>query len=106
MGSQHQLRKRQTMKYILAISVAILALMPWASGSNCLPKQCRECMAGFEGDIKGFNCSEKCQRCKYCQGFLAYLGVCKEHCQQGVKGCVGKCQRGKVICLNCQCSKA
>ena len=72
--------------------------------AKCSAEKCKQCIDGFEGDIIGFPCDEKCRRCAFCTGFFEYLPVCIEHCQNGVKGCTKKCQDGKKICLSCHCS--
>ena len=83
---------------------AFLICLLCRNGHKCSEEKCKQCMDGFEGDIIRFPCVQKCQRCNYCRGFLANLGVCKKHCQNGVQGCIIKCKNGKKICLACHCT--
>merc|ERR1712018_907654 len=107
MGSRCQSLEGVTMKKVLVLFLVVFTLINWVSPSKlqiCPAKQCKLCIESFEGDIAEFNCAQKCKACRYCTGFFAYLDMCKDHCSKGVKGCTNKCNAGKKICLNCQCT--
>ena len=75
----------------------------FSSDPQCNEVRCNRCNRFFKGNTENYDCQKQCKRCNLCIGPFANLGVCKKHCTNGVDECINTCQKGKSICLKCDC---